>query len=149
MIKLTERLMAIQSKLEMYKLQFETKKKEGKDVTTLNKRIKRQKEMLRRQKNRIKQAKTIQSNRMIRIKESLEKRKQRDIVAIEKMKIKINIQKETKDYNLTTSLKSYVDPRVYYEWGKQVEYDWKKYYSKSLQKKFSWLDCGINNKKTN
>ena len=42
MLKLTERLMDIQSKLETYKLQFETKKKDNKDITTLNKRIKRQ-----------------------------------------------------------------------------------------------------------
>ena len=77
---------------------------------------------------------------MEKLKQSLEKRKRRDISAVEKQKIKIDVQKETRDYNLSTSLKSYIDPRIYYEWGKKVEYDWKQYYQKSLHKKFSWLD---------
>jgi DNA topoisomerase-1 len=59
---------------------------------------------------------------------------------LEKMKLRIEVQGETRDYNLGTSLKSYIDPRIYYEWGKKVEYDWKNYYSKTLQKKFSWVD---------
>ena len=46
----------------------------------------------------------------------------------------------TRDYNLGTSMKSYIDPRIYYDWGRKVDYDWKSYYSKTLQKKFSWVD---------
>ena len=78
---------------------------------------------------------------MKKLKERLQNRKQRDNSALEKIKLKIDMQKETKDYNITTSLKSYIDPRVYYEWGEKVKYDWKKYYAKSLHQKFSWLDC--------
>jgi DNA topoisomerase-1 len=63
------------------------------------------------------------------------------VTAVDKQKRKIDVQKETRDYNLSTSLKSYIDPRVFYEWGKQVEYDWKRYYQKGLHKKFSWLDA--------
>ena len=85
--------------------------------------------------------KTKQAERIEKLKESLEKRKVRDAAAVEKMKLKIDVQKETRDYNVSTSLKSYIDPRVYYEWGKQVQYDWKQYYAKSLHNKFSWLDC--------
>jgi DNA topoisomerase-1 len=70
----------------------------------------------------------------------LDDRKQRDKVAIDKQKYRINLQKETRDYNLTTSLKSYIDPRIFYHWGKSHDYDWKKYYSKTLQKKFSWVE---------
>jgi hypothetical protein len=33
-----------------------------------------------------------------------------------------------------------VDPRVYYEWGRRVDYDWRSYYSNTLVKKFSWVD---------
>jgi hypothetical protein len=50
--------------------------------------------------------------------------------------------KATRDYNLRTSLKSYIDPRAYYEWGRKVGYDWKLYYPKALQKKFSWVEGG-------
>ncbi|HDQ05324.1 MAG TPA: hypothetical protein ENN36_01205 [Candidatus Bathyarchaeota archaeon] len=73
-------------------------------------------------------------------KQRLESRKQRDEAALEKAKLNINVQEETRDYNLSTSLKSYIDPRIYYEWGKKVEYDWKKYYQKVLHKKFSWVE---------
>jgi hypothetical protein len=37
-------------------------------------------------------------------------------------------------------LKSYVDPRVYLEWGKEIDYDWRNYYSNTLVKKFSWIE---------
>ena len=86
---------------------------------------------------------------MEKLKQSLEKRKQRDAAALEKMKLRITVQEETRDYNISTSLKSYVDPRIYYEWGKQVAYDWKHYYPKSLHNKFSWLDCQDNKKEEN
>ncbi|MCX8178811.1 MAG: DNA topoisomerase I [Candidatus Aenigmarchaeota archaeon] len=59
---------------------------------------------------------------------------------IESMKLKIDAMKETRDYNLNTSLKSYIDPRVFYKWFQKVDFDWKKYYSKTLQKKFSWVE---------
>jgi len=83
--------------------------------------------------------------------ESLEKKKKRleDLKLkkgkkakekINEMKLKIELMKETKDYNLNTSLKSYIDPRIFFEWSKNSNFDWKKYYSKTLQKKFSWIE---------
>ncbi len=56
------------------------------------------------------------------------------------LKHQITAFQETKDYNLGTSLKSYIDPRIYYRWGLKVNYDWKLYYPKALQKKFSWVE---------
>jgi DNA topoisomerase-1 len=56
------------------------------------------------------------------------------------LEYRIKSIRETKEYNLGTSLKSYIDPRIYYRWGKKVEFDWKLYYPKALQKKFSWLE---------
>jgi DNA topoisomerase-1 len=53
---------------------------------------------------------------------------------------KILAVKETKDYNLRTSLKSYIDPRIYHNWGRKVDFGWKLYYPMVLQKKFSWLE---------
>ncbi len=64
---------------------------------------------------------------------------------IHKLRIQIQIKKKTRDYNLNTSLKSYIDPRVYYDWGQKVEFDWKNYYSKTLQKKFGWVEVGKAN----
>ncbi len=59
---------------------------------------------------------------------------------IRNLQTKLEIKKATRDYNLNTSLKSYIDPRVYYQWGNKVGYDWKKYYPKTLQRKFLWVE---------
>lgn len=56
------------------------------------------------------------------------------------LSMKIKQLKATRDYNLGTSLRSYVDPRTYAQWGRKVDYDWKNYYSKTLQRKFTWVD---------
>jgi DNA topoisomerase-1 len=60
--------------------------------------------------------------------------------AVKAAKMRIKTMKATRDYNLGTSLKSYIDPRLYCQWGKKVEFDWKLYYSKTLQRKFSWVE---------
>ncbi len=60
---------------------------------------------------------------------------------IQALRLKIQEVQCTRDYNLRTSLKSYIDPRVYYSWGKSVDFDWKVYYPKTLQKKFSWVEA--------
>ncbi|MFX1486221.1 MAG: DNA topoisomerase I [Promethearchaeota archaeon] len=57
-----------------------------------------------------------------------------------KLAAQIDITKKTRTWNLTTSLKSYIDPRIYRDWGHQVEYDWKDFYSKTLQRRFAWID---------
>jgi DNA topoisomerase-1 len=57
-----------------------------------------------------------------------------------KMELNVEFTKKTKDYNLNTSLKNYIDPRVYKSWCDYVGYDWSKLYTTSLQKKFSWAE---------
>jgi DNA topoisomerase-1 len=63
--------------------------------------------------------------------------------AMDKLEMKIKEIQETREYNLRTSLKSYIDPRLYYNWGKKVDYDWKEYYPKTFQRKFSWIEPGL------
>ena len=139
MVKQEERLRTIEAKLEEIKLQLDTN--EGADISDLSKQLKHQRELVKLQKQYIKNLKAKQAERMEKLKQSLENRKRKDTAAVEKMNLKISVQEETRDYNISTSLKSYIDPRIYYEWGKQVAYDWKQYYPKSLHNKFSWLDC--------
>ena len=141
MAKQDELLKAAVEKLENTKRQLDEKEKQGKPVTALKKRVGSQREAIKRQRQRIKDMKAKQVERVAKLKQSLENRKHRDSASVEKMKMKITVQEETRDYNISTSLKSYIDPRIYYEWGKQVQYDWKQYYQKALHKKFSWLDC--------
>jgi DNA topoisomerase-1 len=59
-------------------------------------------------------------------------------VRIDKAKLDLQLTKLTKEYNLGTSLKSYIDPTAYVKWAKKVDFDLEKFYPKTLQKKFSW-----------
>jgi len=59
---------------------------------------------------------------------------------VKELSLRVEAMRKTRDYNLNTSLKNYIDPRVYANWGRCVDYDWKQYYSKSLQRRFAWVD---------
>jgi len=60
--------------------------------------------------------------------------------ALGKLKAQALVAGKNRNWNLTTSLKSYVDPRVFYRWGQQVDYDvLGRYYSTTLRRKFSWV----------
>jgi DNA topoisomerase-1 len=60
--------------------------------------------------------------------------------AVGKIKAQALIAAKKRTWNLGTSLKSYIDPRVYYEWGQEVEYDvLDRYYPKALRQKFAWV----------
>jgi DNA topoisomerase-1 len=61
---------------------------------------------------------------------------------IKKAKLDIELSRESKEYNLGTSLKSYIDPTAYTKWAKKVKFDITKFYPKTLQKKFSWAISG-------
>jgi DNA topoisomerase-1 len=142
------KLEAAGEQLEKLKQQLEERKKQGKSVKAMTKRVKSKQSVIARTKQRIKDLKAKHKELMQRQKQRLKTRKQRDKAALEKAKLRINLQEETRDYNLSTSLKSYIDPRIYYEWGKKVEYDWKKYYQKALHKKFSWVENQEDQTKT-
>jgi len=60
---------------------------------------------------------------------------------IKEAKLKVELATATRDYNLGTSLKSYIDPRAFINWAKKVSYDWRKYYPKTLQRKYAWADA--------
>jgi DNA topoisomerase-1 len=64
----------------------------------------------------------------------------KSVEAVKAAKMRIRTMKATRDYNLGTSLRSYIDPRLYYRWGNKVGFDWKLYYPKTLQRKFSWVE---------
>ncbi len=61
---------------------------------------------------------------------------------IKKAQLETKLTRETKEYNLGTSLKSYIDPTAYTKWAKKVKFDITKFYPKTLQKKFSWAISG-------
>lgn len=57
----------------------------------------------------------------------------------EKVKLQLELTANTRDYNLGTSLRNYIDPRVYKSWSGHVDLDWTKIYTKTLQRKFMWV----------
>ncbi|MHA2427609.1 MAG: hypothetical protein ACXADB_06265 [Candidatus Hermodarchaeia archaeon] len=60
--------------------------------------------------------------------------------AKDKLNAQISIARNSRTWNLGTSLKSYIDPRIYRDWGRQIDYDWKDFYPSTLQRKFAWID---------
>jgi DNA topoisomerase-1 len=72
--------------------------------------------------------------------ETAKNRLQKAKDARDKLKAQTVIATKTRTWNLGTSLKSYIDPRVYYRWGQRVEYDVLEcFYPKKLRQKFTWV----------
>ncbi|MEX0763846.1 MAG: DNA topoisomerase I [Nitrosopumilaceae archaeon] len=68
-----------------------------------------------------------------------EKQKEKQKLREVKMKLTIELTEKTRDYNLGTSLRNYIDPRVFKAWTDQVGLEWEKLYTSALQKKFQWV----------
>ncbi|EPA06874.1 2-alkenal reductase, partial [Candidatus Nitrosarchaeum limnium] len=82
-------------------------------------------------KNKAKKIKTLNEQ----IKKQKEKHKER----VEKLQLQIDLSEKTKDYNLGTSLRNYIDPRIFKAWTDEVGVEWEKLYTAALQKKFLWV----------
>ena len=82
-------------------------------------------------KNKAKKIKTLNDQ----IKKQKEKHKER----IEKLQLQIDLSEKTKDYNIGTSLRNYIDPRIFKAWTNEVGIEWEKLYTTALQKKFLWV----------
>jgi DNA topoisomerase-1 len=59
---------------------------------------------------------------------------------IERLQMQVTLQQETRDYNLGTSLRNYIDPRIMKAWLNYVELDWTRIYTSTLQRKFKWVE---------
>ncbi|WP_309493284.1 hypothetical protein [Candidatus Hecatella orcuttiae] len=58
---------------------------------------------------------------------------------VTKLRLAMKMAEATKEYNLNTSLKNYIDPRIFKAWSDHVQLDWTRIYTKSLLRKFSWV----------
>jgi DNA topoisomerase I len=122
LIQLKEKISALESKIKILKQDHKIKMSKS------------QKKSQEREKYK-KQIQNMLSN-LDRLKASLVKT---DTI-LGKLKAQKIIASENRTWNLTTSQKSYIDPRVFYQWGLEVEYDvLAKYYSTTLQRKFLWV----------
>lgn len=59
---------------------------------------------------------------------------------IERIEMQLKLQKETRDYNLGTSLRNYIDPRVMRAWLLYIDLDWNTIYTTTLRRKFKWAE---------
>ena len=82
-------------------------------------------------KNKDKRIKTL--------KEQIRKQKQKQKERKEKLKLQVDLSEKTRDYNLGTSLRNYIDPRIFKAWTDEVGAEWEKLYTSALQKKFLWV----------
>ncbi|HUT05187.1 MAG TPA: DNA topoisomerase I [Nitrosopumilaceae archaeon] len=71
--------------------------------------------------------------------EQIKKQKIKHKERQEKLKLQIDLSGKTRDYNLGTSLRNYIDPRVVKAWTDDVGAEWEKLYTAALQKKFLWV----------
>jgi len=71
--------------------------------------------------------------------EQIKKQKVKHKERQEKLKLQIDLSGKTRDYNLGTSLRNYIDPRVVKAWTDDVSAEWEKLYTAALQKKFLWV----------
>jgi DNA topoisomerase-1 len=56
------------------------------------------------------------------------------------LKLRLEQMRLGKKWNLGTSLRNYIDPRVAVEFCRRVDYDWHAYYPKTLVSRFAWAE---------
>jgi DNA topoisomerase-1 len=83
--------------------------------------------------------KKIKEKRIKTLNEQIKKQKKKQKEKQEKLKLQIDLSGKTRDYNLGTSLRNYIDPRVVKAWTDDVGAEWEKLYTAALQKKFLWV----------
>ena len=89
--------------------------------------------------------KETQIERVKKIRATMKKQKERHKERVEKLQLQIELTQKTRDHNLGTSLRNYIDPRIFKTWTDEVGAEWEKLYTSALQKKFLWVKS-INSK---
>ena len=60
---------------------------------------------------------------------------------VKALKLRLEQMRLNQKWNLGTSLKNYIDPRVAVDFCQKVNYDWHAFYPKTLVTKFAWADA--------
>ena len=121
---------ALQKKKDTLKKAENTSASE-KSLATL-KKVERSKPKTEKQKQ-AKQKRTQTLNSQIK------KQKQKHKERVEKLRFSVELTEKTRDYNIGTSLRNYIDPRIFKSWTDEVGAEWEKLYTSALQKKFLWV----------
>ncbi len=130
--KAEERLARCREEVKELKAALDTLKKEAREKEAAVEDAGRRKQVRERYRTRMDKAKA-------RL-EAAEEKRSRAQMAVDKLAAQATIAGKKRTWNLGTSLKSYIDPRVYYRWGQEVDYDvLGRYYPTILQRKFAWV----------
>jgi DNA topoisomerase-1 len=141
--KYREREERIKKQLQKYKVQLpaleqklKTLKSEAKEKIQKIKDREKKKAIKERYDRRIESAaKAIATNKT---------RQEKTRIQFGRLRAQMAIAQQNRAWNLGTSQKSYIDPRIFYQWGKKVDYDvLEKFYSKTLRIKFQWVENGL------
>ena len=118
------------------------KAKGGQDEARKRKRIA---ELEARQKKASRDYKAARTKRLAALKKARERPTRAELEAgrkrdrVERMGLQIDLASKTRDYNIGTSLRNYIDPRLFKAWIDEVGAEWSKMYTASLQRKFLWV----------
>jgi len=83
--------------------------------------------------------KKSKTKRIKTLNEQIKKQKTKHKERLEKLELQLDLSEKTKDYAIGTSLRNYIDPRVFKAWTDEVGAEWEKLYTAALQKKFLWV----------
>ena len=83
--------------------------------------------------------KKSKEKRIKTLNEQVKKQKIKHKERLEKLELQIDLSEKTRDYNIGTSLRNYIDPRIFKAWTDEVGAEWEKLYTAALQKKFLWV----------
>jgi len=113
-------------------------------LASARERYQKSKTSLEKQQQDLTSWKEASAKRIAVVEKSVQTAKER-VIKAEQAKQKIEtdfaLAKESRTWNLGTSLKSYIHPKVVYKWSQRVDYDWRKVYSTTLQRKFEgWIE---------
>ncbi len=135
-----ERLEEAQAKIDRTRERWEKAKKRVQDYTET---YRRSQEILEKKKQSLIDTREDGNERIERRKEMVERAKERVKKAeLAKKKIEVDwaLARDSRTWNLGTSLKSYIHPKIVYNWCQKVDYDWRNIYTKLLQRKFDWVE---------
>ncbi len=100
---------------------------------------KRRRERIKRLREQRDKQESKHMERIERMTLQRDRQESKHMERIERMTLQIKLAQRTRDYNLGTSLRNYVDPRVVKAWTDETKTEWKKLYTAALQKKFLWV----------
>ena len=135
-----ERLEGAQASIERTRNRLETSET---GLANARERYRKSKSNLERKQTVLATFREKSTERVARVEKTVTEAKGRVKKAeLAKKKIQVDyaLAGNCRTWNLGTSLKSYIHPRTVYKWCQRVEYDWRKVYPTTLQRKFTWVE---------